>query len=172
MQKEKKRKALWDHQHQGESCKSFPPNIFLGTCNAGAAPRDKSLLRESFRIPDEVSVTATTVTNSPLQWEASACSGAGPRKSRPTAPGGKGQQQGLHKGERYPPEESDGAARGQQPEKRAFPRCNPADPQLLRGPSCLVCPLCKVISICHLKGTTLLLKYSSKRQEILGKRRR
>lgn len=163
MQKERKRKALWDHQHQGESCKSFPPNIFLGTCNAGIVPRDKSLLRESFWIPDEVSVTATTVTNSPLQWEASACSGVGPRKSRPTAPGGEGKQQGLREEELYPPGKSDRAAHGQQPEKRAFPQCNPGDPQLLQGLSCLACPLCRLISICLLKGTTLLLKYCSER---------
>lgn len=154
---------MWDHQHQGESCKSFPPNIFLGTCNAGTAPRDKSLLRENFQIPDEVSVTATTVTNSPLQWEASACSGEGPRKSRPTALGGKGKQQGLHKGELYPPGKSERAACGQQPEKKALPKCNPGDPQLLQGPSCLACPLRSLISICHLKGTTVLLKYCSER---------
>lgn len=163
MQKERKRKALWDHQHQGESCKNFPPNIFLGTCNAGTAPRDKSLLRENFQIPDEVSVTATTVTNSPLQWEASACSGVGPRKSRPTALGGKGKQQGLHKGELYPPGKSETAACGQQPEKKALPKCNPGDPQLLQGSSCLACPLRSLISICHLKGTTVLLKYCSDR---------
>lgn len=89
---------MWDHQHQGKQCKSFPPKIFLGICNAGTVPRDKSLLRESFQIPDEVSVTATKAANSPLQWEASACSGLGPRKSRPRALGGKGKQQGLHEG--------------------------------------------------------------------------
>jgi len=134
-QKKRERKALWDHQ--GESCKTFPPNIFLGTCNAGTAPRDKSSLRESFGIPDEVSVTAAPVTDSPLPWEASAHSAAGPRESGPAAPGGKGQQQGCCEGDLHLPGQSNRAARGQQSEKRAFPDCNPEDPLLLQGPSCL-----------------------------------
>jgi len=42
MQNQRQRKALWDHQHQGELCNSFLPNIFLGTCHAGTTPRDRA----------------------------------------------------------------------------------------------------------------------------------
>lgn len=45
-------------------------------------------------------------------------------------------------------------------------------PQLLQGPDYLVWPLWRLMSICHLKGTTLLLKYCSERAEILATERR
>lgn len=108
----RKGKFLWDHQHQGESCKSFPANIFLGTCNAGAAPRDKSLLRGSFWIPDEVSVTATTVPDSPLLWR-------GAKGKQANSPRQPRQAAGLREGQCYPPGKSNSAG-----EERC-PQCNP-----------------------------------------------
>lgn len=152
LQEGRKREALWDHQHQRESCKkNLLPNIFLGTCHAGTTPRD-SLLRESFRIPAAGRVTGPVVTNRPLGWEASACSGVGPRKSRPAAPGGEGKQQGPCHGELFPPGKSNRAARGQEPEKSMFPRYNSGHPQFLQGPGRLICPLCELIGACHLRN--------------------
>lgn len=108
----RKGKALWDHQHQGELRKSLPPNILLGTCNAGAAPRDKSLLRGSFWIPDEVSVTATTVPDSPLLWR-------GANRKQADSPRRPRQAAAPCEGRCYPPGKSNRAG-----EKRC-PQCNP-----------------------------------------------
>lgn len=112
----------------------------------------QSLLRESFRIPAAGRVTGPVVTNRPLGWEASACSGVGPRKSRPAAPGGEGKQQGPCHGELFPPGKSNRAARGQEPEKSMFPRYNSGHPQFLQGPGRLICPLCELIGACHLRN--------------------
>lgn len=138
MQKERKGRALWDHQHQGESCKSFPTNIFLGMCNAGTTPRDKSLLRESFWIPDEVSVTATRVTTAHCNGRAvPALSGA--RGKQANSRGWEAKQQGLCKGN----------------STRGTPRhCRLSAP-------CLS-PL-QAHQHLPLRGTTLLLKHCSER---------